>query len=54
MQGVGYINGWRILHGGDNEREGQLNGGGGCRDWVAKLKGYMEPELYYRGELGTS
>ena len=39
--------------GGDNEREGQLNEGGDS-NWVAKLKGYMELGLYYRGELGTS
>lgn len=49
---MGRVNGWRILHGGDNEKEGQLNEGG-HRDWVPMLTGYMERKLYYRGEVGA-
>lgn len=45
---MGEVNGWRILHEGDNEREGQRNEGAD-RDWVAKLKGYMEQKLLQRG-----
>lgn len=42
------VNEWKILHGGENEREERLNEGG-HRDWVAFLIGPAAPALLQRG-----